>query len=204
MEFPGLSAVLRESGVYACQYVARTQASRQLSVRFWPALSTNSRNRRRARKWCSKKMRRGSESEAPRAANTFDGAPAPHLCILPAESLMGATPSYGEPLLSFPPDARPWCSVGGLSAARQMSPTVDVETLLPPLRYRRGAIGREGNAGTCAAQFECRQVSYPALCRRIRGWGGWRFLGVCPVPIPHSSGAWRTIRWSMPEVCLLI
>ena len=127
MEFPGLSAALRGSGGYACQYVARTQVSRQLSVRFWPAPSTNRRNRAACMQVvlegldvCSKKMRRGSESEASRAApsngprdystvldnvvrmtvfgiaNTFDGAPAPHLRV------SGRDPRYGrDPVVSL-------------------------------------------------------------------------------------------------------
>ena len=125
------------------------------------------------------------------AVKNYDGGTAPHPCV----ALMGATPSYGELQLFFPSDARPWCSADGYFAVRQMLLSEDVESLPQRLRYRRSAVERGLEAGTCSSQPEFdtgRPIRF-----YMGGVGGNRLLGMRPIPVTHVL--WRTMDFPIVE-----
>ena len=112
----------------------------------------------------------------------FDCGPAPHLCVW----LMGTTPSYGEPHLRVPPDARPGCMAEEGFAVRKVLPAKD-----------RDAVPEMGSV--CASSYKFASgrplgffvVVWAVIVSRV--WVPRRFRG--------RRGSRLTVRWLMPKVC---
>ena len=140
VDHPRLSGALWEGDWFVLQLADRDPALRHLLIQIWLAPAACRLNRAAVTQViaeslpaCFKMMSRGPRPE-PRRENPssdpwrrntafgnavgmtaigivrfFDSGAAPQLRVW----LTGATPSYGEPLLCFPPDALPWCDVDG-------------------------------------------------------------------------------------------